>query len=136
MKSREPKGKPIDVSKVEEFEKTETQLKGFYDEISLLSKKKPDDPVNKFKLKLINQVLASSNALLGEVYRPFPDFQLFEEDNLPTASDVVVMLAQYLGSMDRFRRDHTFYDSLEFSLIWATTGKEKVKAREPKEKKH
>lgn len=136
MRNREPRGKPIDVAKVEEFEKTETQLKGFYDEISLLSKKKPDDPVNKFKLKLINQVLGSANSLLGEVYRPFPDFQLFEEENLPTTSDVVVMLSQYLASMDRFRRDHTYYDDVQLSLIWATTGKAKVEARPPKENKH
>ena len=29
------------------FDKTEDQIDGMYDEISLLSKKKPDSPINK-----------------------------------------------------------------------------------------
>lgn len=40
-----------------QFGKIEAQLQALHDEVGLLSKKKPDDAVNKFKLTLINQVL-------------------------------------------------------------------------------
>ena len=39
---------------VDNFEKLDGQLQSTYDEISLLSKKKPNDAVNKFKLKFVN----------------------------------------------------------------------------------
>ena len=41
--------------------------------------------------------------LLAEKYKPFGDFDAFEEDNLPTNSDVVLILAQYLESLEEFR---------------------------------
>jgi hypothetical protein len=62
---------------VQEFEKLEQQLHSFLTEISELSKKKPSDPLNKFKLKFINGALDRLNKLLGND-RPFPDFELFD----------------------------------------------------------
>lgn len=89
------------------FDKTEDQINGMYDEISILSKKKPDGPVNKFKLKLINSLLKQANDLMEEHYLPFDDFSEFDEDDIPSASDVVLILSQYLKSMDKYRYDHT-----------------------------
>ncbi|HEX6804153.1 MAG TPA: hypothetical protein VF133_10785 [Terriglobales bacterium] len=89
-----------------EFEKLEQQLHSFLDEMSALSSKKPDGPVNKFKLNFINATLASINKLIAD-YRPFPDFDQFDVDTLPTNSDVVVILSQYAGAVLRFRTDHT-----------------------------
>jgi hypothetical protein len=89
------------------FDKTEDQIKGLYEEIGLLSKKKPDSPINKFKLKFINKIIREANGLLKDEYVPFVDFLEFEEDDLPSASDVVLMLSQYLKSMDKFRFDNT-----------------------------
>ena len=74
------------------FDKTEDQIDGMYDEISILSKKKPDGPINKFKLKLINSLLKQANELMGEHYLPFDDFNEFDEDDIPSASDVVLIL--------------------------------------------
>lgn len=91
------------------FDKVEDQIEGMYSEIGLLSKKKPDGPINKFKIKLINKLLNDANALLGDQYIPFDDFKEFEEDNLPTASDVVMILSQYLKGMDKLRFDNTKY---------------------------
>lgn len=93
------------------FDTCEEQVKGMYEEIGLLSKKKPDGPVNKFKLKLINQLLAKVNNLLSNEYSPFDDFSAFDEDDLPTTSDVVFILSQYLKGMNKFRYDHTHYNS-------------------------
>jgi len=91
------------------FDKIEDQIESMYSEIGLLSKKKPDGPTNKFKLKLINKLLKDANLLLGDEYIPFDDFQEFEEDNLPTASDVVMILSQYLKGMNKLRFDNTKY---------------------------
>lgn len=60
------------------FESVQAQLQSAYKEIGALSAKKPDDPVNKFKLKLVNRVLDAANDLL-EDDRPFDDFRQFEE---------------------------------------------------------
>jgi hypothetical protein len=106
----EPKGPVIEPEKIRLFEKTEAQLEGFFEEIGNISKKKPDDAINKFKLGFINQMLESANQLLGDEYRPFPDFTTFDLDTLPSASDVVTMLSQYLRTLDKFRSDHSHVD--------------------------
>ena len=92
------------------FDTSEEQIKGMYNEIGLLSKKKPDGPVNKFKLKFINEILAKLNTLLGAKHRPLDGFDSFNEEDLPTASDVVFILSQYLKSMEKFRFDNTHYN--------------------------
>ncbi len=80
--------------------KTYGQLKSFHSEISLLSKKSPVDAVNIFKLKLINSVLGSANQLLSEKNKPFKDFTVFNEDDLPNNSDVVMILSQYISCIN------------------------------------
>src|SRR6266576_3931828 len=70
-----------------EFEKLEQQLHSFLDEMSALSSKKPDGPVNKFKLNFLNATLKSINKIIDD-YRPFPDFEQFDVDSLPSNSDV------------------------------------------------
>jgi hypothetical protein len=88
------------------FHKTQEQLEALYQEIGALSKKKPDDAVNKFKLGFVNRVLTEANTLLLAEYIPFPDFQLFDEDTLPTNSDIVLVLAQYLKCFERQELEH------------------------------
>ena len=72
---------------VDTFEKLSVQLLGVYEEISLLSKKSPNDALNKFKLKFINKLLNQSNSFLTDKYKPFDDFELFEEEDMPQNSD-------------------------------------------------
>lgn len=52
-------------SNVNIFEKLSGQLLSIYEEISLLSKKNPNDAVNKFKLKFVNVLLVQSNDYLA-----------------------------------------------------------------------
>ncbi len=103
-----------------EFEKLEQQLHSFLEEMSELSRKKPDSPVNKFKLKFVNGALEKLNRLLGDD-RPFQEFQLFDVDELPSNSDVVVILAQYAASVHRFRTDHSAYK--DYKWWWVVNGK-------------
>ncbi|MFP6747623.1 MAG: hypothetical protein VCD66_08520 [Alphaproteobacteria bacterium] len=70
-------------------------------EISQLTKKKPDGAVNAFKLKLINKVITSGNFVLGENYRPFSEFSEFDVDDVPTNSDVTLILSQYMRQAER-----------------------------------
>jgi hypothetical protein len=97
----------MDIENAKLFDMTEEQLIGVYEEILVLSKKNPDSPINKFKLKFINEFIANANLVLGEDYRPLKDFITFADEDLPSSSDVVFILTQYLKVMDKFRYDHT-----------------------------
>jgi len=70
-----------------------------------LSKKKPNDSVNKFKLKFVNYLFNQANEILLENRFPDKDFRLFDEDELPSNSDVVMMLTQYSNALDRLYND-------------------------------
>jgi hypothetical protein len=109
------KGKDIEL-----FEKLNAQLEGLYEEISILSKKSPNDAVNKFKLKFINQVLTDVSSIFAEKYRPFKDFQSFSEDDLPTNADVTFMLSQYINCMEKLRADNIRCDYE--SWYWVVSG--------------
>ncbi len=105
---------------IEIFEKVESQLEGLHEEIGVLSKKRPDDKVNNWKLKFANRVISAANKLMGERYRPFGGFEGFDPasswdyaatggpDGRPTNSDVVMMLAQYIKCMDQMRADNVY----------------------------
>lgn len=106
---------------IADFEKCEQQLHSFLTELSELSKKKPNDPLNKFKLKYINTLLAKLNKILkGD--RPFEDFNEFDVDELPSNSDVVLLLSQYATSVHRFRLDNTTREGYESR--WIVRGRE------------
>jgi len=105
---------------VETFLKLQPQLKSAYDEIALLSKKKPTDSLNNFKLKFINSILSRANAILEDRYKPFPDeFTLFEEDDMPNNSDVVFILSHYLTSLEKLRCDNIIND---YGWYWLVDG--------------
>ncbi|EKN3846940.1 hypothetical protein ACSILG_000914 [Yersinia enterocolitica] len=91
---------------VDIFEKLSGQLLSTYEELSLLSKKSPNDAVNKFKLNFVNRLLSQSNDYLGNMYKPFDDFSRFEEDDIPQNSDVVFILSQYLQCFEKLRSDN------------------------------
>lgn len=99
-------GGTMNKSSVDIFEKLSGQLLSIYEEISLLSKKNPNDAVNKFKLKFINKILSQSNNFLTDTYRPFEDFENFDEDDIPQNSDVVFILSQYLQCFEKLRSDN------------------------------
>jgi len=104
---------------VEAFLKLQPQLKSAYDEIALLSKKKPTDSLNKFKLKFINSILLRANETLKDKYKPFPDdFSLFDEDDMPNNSDVVFILSHYLTSLEKLRCDNIEYSKSQYSWCW------------------
>ena len=91
---------------VEKLEKVIGQLQGAHSEITILSKKAPSDSLNTFKLKLINKVIETANEVLGESYKPFVNFDKFDADDVPTTSDVTMVLSQYMEEAERYRSDN------------------------------
>jgi hypothetical protein len=102
---------------IEALERMMGQLQGLYSEISQLAKKSPNDAVNAFKLKFVNKVLGTANAILDAGYRPFAEFEKFDSDDLPTNSDVTMILTQYMEQAERFRSDNvTAYGGWKYIL--------------------
>lgn len=91
---------------IETFEKLNAQLEGFHQELSVLAKKSPNDTVNKFKLGFLNHVLSGANEFLPKQYRPFTDFNVFDEEELPTNSDVTFIIVQHLNCFEKLRADN------------------------------
>ena len=91
---------------VEAFEKIFGQMEGVHDEISALAKKSPNDGLNKFKLRFVNSAIAAANGILTNGYLPFDDFKKFDDDDLPTNSDVTFIVGQYIEELERFRADN------------------------------
>ncbi len=107
---------------VERFEKINGQLEGVYEEITSLSKKSPNDSVNKFKLRFINGLLTEANSILDDKHKPFNDFSSFDEDTLPSNSDIVFILAQYLSGMENKRTENIKQQALSPHWYWVIDG--------------
>jgi hypothetical protein len=88
---------------VDEFETLAGQLQAFSTEMNTLVKKNPNDALNSFKLKLVNSVIHRSNEILGNTRKPFEDFDQFDETSMPTTSDVLVIVSQYLSALEQLR---------------------------------
>lgn len=122
------------------FEKTQVQLESLHSEISKLNTKSQNDALNKFKLKFVNTSIREANEILGEQYRPFTDFREFSEDDLPTNSDVTMILGQYLNCMENLRADNIkrMQNNVDFKFIgydWYWIAEEKqtaIKTSAPK----
>lgn len=110
---------------VETFLKLQPQLKSAYDEIAILSKKKPTDALNTFKLKFTNSILSRANEILEDKYKPFPDeFTLFNEDDMPNNSDVVFILSHYLTALEKLRCDNIEKEeAFPHNWFWIIDGK-------------
>jgi hypothetical protein len=119
---------------VDTFVKTQVQLDGLYLEISALSKKSQNDALNKFKLKFVNQLLVEANNLLGEKNKPFSDFDIFNENDIPTNSDAAMMLAQYLNCYEKFRADNIIKEEkFPHNWFWKIDGNiSEIRTKMPK----
>ena len=95
---------------IDEFETLNGQLMAFHAEMNTLVKKSPNDAVNKFKLGLVNSVLRKANAFLGKKRLPFEDFEVFNEETMPSTSDVLMIIAQYLAAFEKLRTENITID--------------------------
>ncbi len=112
--------KGLDVGR---YERVNAQLEGVYEEITALSKKSPNDGVNKFKLRLVNRILEDANQILDDKHKPFDDFGVFDEVALPSNSDVAFILAQYLNCMENLRSENIKESGYGGKWYWVVNGK-------------
>lgn len=96
----------LEVKEIDLLETNIGKVHALHTEMAVLAKKASNDGVNTFKLRFINAVLEACNEQLTENFRPFSDFERFDEATLPTTSDVTFIAAQYAEAMERFRSEH------------------------------
>ena len=68
----------------------------------------------------INSVLDEANKLLMGRYMPLKGFNNFDVDELPSNSDIVFVLMQYLMCMEQLRSDNIVFDLGEW--FWKIDG--------------
>ncbi len=115
------KSKPFYPSEknVDEFKLLSEMLKSQKIEFDLLSKKKADGALNKMKIKMTNRVLEPLKSLLtNEESHNFLD--ILDEENLPTNSDVVLILSQYEAAISKFTERYFRQDKGSYSKRWFT----------------
>lgn len=80
-------------------------LKSAFKEVKDFSKKKQDDLLNIKKVNMINRLLEKAKIVLqNESTVDFLD--LLDENDLPSNSDAVLIMSQYISAMDKFYNDH------------------------------
>ena len=83
-----------------------------FNEVKEFSKKKQDDQLNLKKVKMINRLLEKAKVVLEN--EPTVDFlDMLDEDDLPTNSDAVLTMSQYISAMEKFHSDHFHSNSWE-----------------------
>ena len=99
---------------VEAFRKMAAQLDALHQEMLTASKKSPDKPVSAFKVKFVNAVLAQADDVLG-ASRPALGFSQFDEEDLPTASDMSLIITQYVECAEKVRCENI---SRHYDGVW------------------
>jgi hypothetical protein len=123
---------------VELFDKVRSQMRQLSTDIEALSKKTPDAPVSKFKLNFINEKLRDANRFLAPPFKPIDGFEQFDDATLPSNSDVVMVLTQYLACLEQWRsaQVHKKREGAYSSRwVWNVKG-ETIGAEEPTSASH
>lgn len=88
-------------------------LKSQRKEFDLLSKKKADGQLNPMKIKMANRVLEPLKELFkNEESYKFLD--ILDEDEIPTNSDVVLIISQYETAITEFKNKYYIADEYQF----------------------
>jgi len=94
---------------IEDYSLLKDMLRAQRQEFALLSKKKSDGQLNKMKIKMVNRVIEPLNELLrNEPSHKFLD--VLNEDEMPTNSDVVLIISQYEEALLNFKNRYFLID--------------------------
>lgn len=107
---------------VETYEQVRSHLEALNEELAALAKKTPDSPLNRFKTQIVNERLRVANTFLTGIHKPFESFKEFDEAELPTASDVVVVLSQYINSLEGWCSSNVI--KVGYNWYWNTEEKD------------
>lgn len=107
----------ITEKEVKQYELLLPLLISTYSEIQELSKRKPESVLNAYKVKSINRLLSPLKELLQ--HEPVFDFlDILDSDDLPTNSDVALILSQYQTAMDLFQKKYYIRNDRSGKWIW------------------
>ncbi|MBK8067527.1 MAG: hypothetical protein IPK27_07810 [Rhodanobacteraceae bacterium] len=84
-------------------------LAAMYGEFKELSKKKPDSAVSKSKLLIVNRLLEKIRGVLS-AEQSIDFLDLLSEDDVPQASDVTLIISQYVAAMEAFKNKYYGWD--------------------------
>jgi|SRR3989337_1095466 len=106
------RGVTTTAKKVELYEVTMPLLEALYKQFKELSKKKPEAAVSVGKIKVLNRLLSRCREVL-DAERSIEYLDLFEEDDVPQNSDVILMLSQFAAAMKGFHGKYYGWDGTE-----------------------
>jgi hypothetical protein len=105
---------------IEKYKLLRDMLKAQKQELDLLCKKKSDEQLNLMKIKMVNRVLEPLNDLFkNEPSHKFLD--ILNKDEMPTNSDVVLIISQYETAIDEFEHRYYTKDEYQSSSYGGTT---------------
>lgn len=106
-------------AEVNQFLMLRELVTGLYNEMKDFAKKSANETLNDFKIKSLNRVLMP----LKEVLKDQPTalfLDILDESSLPTNSDVVLILSQYLSAMQKYEDRYYRLDKLKHTKRWNT----------------
>lgn len=110
----------ITEEQVRKYDLLNPLLHSTYAEMKELSAKKQDLVLNRMKVTMINRILRQIRDLLAG--QPTVEFiELLDEETLPTNSDAVLALAQFMSAMHQFHERYHRKDPGGTWSRWHTT---------------
>jgi hypothetical protein len=101
------------------FDRLFPMLMAFVNEMSELSKKKPDGIVSPLKIRNINRLLTDLGKILDkDPSRAF--VEMLDEETLPQNSDAVVLLSQWRAALSQYKALHHRKDPVTWEPRWYT----------------
>lgn len=106
-------------AEVNQFLMLRKLVTGLYDEMKDFAKKSANETLNEFKIKSLNRVLSPLKELMKD--QPTALFlDVLDESSLPTNSDVVIILSQYLTAMQNYEDRYYRLDNYKHKKRWNT----------------
>lgn len=117
------KNKDIDIlpskESTDKFVLTLSLIVAICNDMREFAKKKPDGIVNKFKVSTINRILDEARIILAK--EPGLRFlDVLNDEELPQYSDIVIILGQYIASLNQFENKYYLYSVKEGGRAWKT----------------
>ncbi len=107
------------VKNIEDYKLLKDILHSQRIEFDILSKKKTDGQLNPMKIKMVNRVLEPLKELFKqEQSHMFLD--TLNEDEMPTYSDVVLIVSQYETAISEFKGKYYAKDKYLYEHRWMT----------------
>lgn len=107
---------------VNKFEMLSKLIDSIYTELKDFAKKKPDEILNKFKVKTINRVLKQVKEILSS--EPTIEFlDLLDDETIPSNSDAVLIISQFKVAKAQFKSTYFIEDPISDEYRWNTKEK-------------